>query len=339
LIKKQRITSIIIAIILLFLILIIGIAGFMIIEGFPFIDAFFMTIITMSTVGFSEVRDLTDAGMVFTSFLIIFSFGIFAYVVTTFTRYIVDGIFRNYFKDNKVKKRIKKLSGHVIVCGYGRNGKQAIKGLVDHNQQTIIIENDEALIEKIREETDLLYIHGDSTQEEILVSAQVSNAKALITTLPNDADNLFVVLTAREMNPEMIIISRAYDEHSDIKLKRAGATNVIMPDKMGGQHMAKLVAQPDIVEFLDYIMLQKSSDVKLEEVSCENLAECYVNKSIRELDIRNASGANIVGLRREDGTYIINPEPDVLLTCTDKLFVLGIPGEIERLHNVMCETR
>ena len=338
-IKKQRITSIIIAIILLFLILIIGIAGFMIIEGFPFIDAFFMTIITMSTVGFSEVRDLTDAGMVFTSFLIIFSFGIFAYVVTTFTRYIVDGIFRNYFKDNKVKKRIKKLSGHVIVCGYGRNGKQAIKGLVDHNQQTIIIENDEALIEKIREETDLLYIHGDSTQEEILVSAQVSNAKALITTLPNDADNLFVVLTAREMNPEMIIISRAYDEHSDIKLKRAGATNVIMPDKMGGQHMAKLVAQPDIVEFLDYIMLQKSSDVKLEEVSCENLAECYVNKSIRELDIRNASGANIVGLRREDGTYIINPEPDVLLTCTDKLFVLGIPGEIERLHNVMCETR
>ncbi|GAB4304530.1 MAG: hypothetical protein Kow0068_26250 [Marinilabiliales bacterium] len=185
------------------------------------------------------------------------------------------------------------------------------------------------------EHPNLYYIHGDATQDEVLSEAAIEKAKALITTFPNDADNLFVVLTARQMNPSIKIISRAYDVHSDIKLKRAGATNVIMPDKIGGQRMAKLVSQPDIVEFLEYIMLQDNKDVKIEELSCEKMASCFANKSIRELDIRNISGANIVGLRQAMGNYIINPSPDIILTSEDKLFVLGNSEQLIKLKQIL----
>lgn len=323
------------AFVLLIGIVSIGILGYMIIEGFSFIESFFMTIITVATVGFQEVHPLSDVGRIFTAFLIIFSFGIFAYAVTTFTRYIIDGIFRNYFKDNKVKKRIGKLSNHVIICGYGRNGKQAAFSLHDHKEDFVIIEKNESLVQKIREDESLLYIEGDATNDEILEAAKLESARALIVTLPNDADNLYIVLTARQLNPDLLIISRASHDHSVEKLKRAGASNVIMPDKIGGQRMAKLVAEPDLVEFIEYLMLQSHKDVSLEEISCENLAVCFKNKSIKELDIQNASGTNIIGIKRPDKSFIINPSPDMKLSPGDQLFVLGKQEQIESLKSLI----
>jgi len=323
------------AFILLISIVSIGIIGFIIIEGFSFIESFFMTIITIATVGFQEVHPLSDVGRVFTAFLIIFSFGIFAYAVTTFTRYIIDGIFRNYYKDNKVKKRIRKLKNHVIICGYGRNGKQAAFDLHEHKEDFVIIENNESLVEKIREDESLLYIEGDAASDEILEAAKLESARALIATLPNDAENLYIVLTARQLNPDLVIISRASDDHSVEKLKRAGATNVIMPDKIGGQRMAKLVTEPDLVEFIEYLMLQSHKDVSLEEISCENLAVCFANKSIKELDIRNVSGANIIGLKRANKSFIVNPSPEIRLSKGDQLFVLGKQEQIESLKSLI----
>jgi voltage-gated potassium channel len=157
----------------------------------------------------------------------------------------------------------------------------------------------------------------------------------MITTLPQDADNLFVVLSAQELNPRLRIISRASLDNSDVKLKRAGATNVIMPDKIGGQRMAKLVAQPDIVEFIDILLLQSADNVVLEEISCRDLAECYAGKSIIELDIRNTSGANIIGLKRKDKSYLINPLPETTLTSTDQLFALGTKAQINHLKKTI----
>lgn len=293
-----------------------------------------MTIITIATVGFEEVHQLDNAGMVFTSFLIIFSFGLFVYVVTSFTRFLVEGVFRNYYKDNKVKKRVQRLSDHIIVCGFGRNGRQAIVELKDHRKKFVIIESGKEMVDRIRLETDYLYIEGDATQEEILEAAEIHKASALISALPNDADNLFVVLTARQMNPKLKIISRASEEKSDSKLKRAGADNVIMPDRIGGQRMAKLVIQPDVVEFLDYIVLQSSDDVNLEELSCETMASFFINKSIKELGVRNITGANIVGLKK-DGKYIFNPDPDVILSSDDQLFVLGDPEQLTKLKQLL----
>ncbi len=157
----------------------------------------------------------------------------------------------------------------------------------------------------------------------------------MITTLPVDADNLFVVLTAKEINPSLKIISRASADHSDVKLKRAGATNVIMPDKIGGQRMAKLVAQPDIVEFVDFMLLQSIENVVLELISCNTLATCFEGRSIRELDIRNESGANIIGMKRADSSFLINPVPETTLLSSDKLFALGTRKQINSLKKLI----
>lgn len=318
---------------LLLFIISVGVVGYYLM-GFTFTEAFFMTIITIATVGFKEVHDLDPQGMWFTAILIIFSFGIFAYVATTFGHYLIDGIFTNYYRDRNVKRKIDRLKNHVIICGYGRNGKQAAIELIDHKVDIIIIESNPSTVEELRG-SDLLYMEGDATREDVLHEANIKSAKALITTLPVDADNLFVVLSARELNPEMTIISRASIDHSDSKLKRAGANNVIMPDKIGGQRMAKLVAQPDVVEFLEYVMLQSAENVALEEISCDNLASCFAGKSIRELDVRNESGANIIGMKREDNSYLINPLPEVLLTPHDRLFVLGTRRQVDRLKKII----
>ena len=332
---ELRLRSVLIALSLLIVLILAGMTGFMLIEGYTITEAFFMTIITMATVGFQEVHPLSNGGMLFTSILIIFSFGIFAYVVSSFTRFLVDGIFRNFYKDNKVKTKISRLKNHVIVCGFGRNGKQAVIELIDEDVEVVVIEKDEDMIENIRTDSELLYIHGDATQDEVLVSAKIDSALALITTLPIDADNLFVVLSAKELNPKLKIISSASEDHADVKLKRAGATNVIMSGKIGGQRMAKLVHQSDVVEFMEFIMLQGAGEVKLIELSCNNLAVCFNGKSIRELDVRNESGANIVGLKKEDGTYLINPGPDESLSTKDQLFVLGTSLQIEKLKRIL----
>ncbi len=331
--KKTKQSTGYVAFSLLLFIIVVGVIGYSLL-GFTFTEAFFMTIITIATVGFKEVHELDSSGMWFTSILIIFSFGIFAYVATTFGRYLIDGIFSNYYRDRNVKRKINKLKNHVVVCGYGRNGKQATIELMEHSFPIIIIESDTAIVEELRT-SGFLFIEGDATREEILKEANLKEAVALITTLPVDADNLFVVLSAREQNPELTIISRASMDHSDSKLKRAGANNVIMPDKIGGQRMAKLVAQPDVVDFLEYVMLQSSESVALEEISCDNLASCFAGKSIRELDIRNESGANIIGMKREDNSYLINPLPEVLLTPHDKLFVLGTTRQVDRLKKII----
>jgi len=340
--KKRRTDStwsVLIAFILLVIITVIGISGYMVIEGMTFTEAVYMTVITVATVGFKEVEPLSEIGMWFTSFLIVISFGIFVYAVTAFARYIIDGVLRSYYRDRKVSRKIKRLSNHVVICGYGRNGSQAAHDLSMHKVPFIVIETNPDIIANLRDSMDILYIEGDATQDEVLEHAGIESARAMITTLPVDADNLYVVLTAKGINPKLTIISRASNENSDIKLKRAGANNVIMPDRVGGQRMAKLVTQPDVVEFVEYIMLQEPDSVFIEELSCESLASCFEGKQINELDIRNRSGANIIGLRRADTSYIINPSPDIVLTSSDKLFVLGNVKQIHQLKSLLAEER
>lgn len=227
------------------------------------------------------------------------------------------------------------MEGHVIVCGYGRNGKQSTLELMNHDQPFIVIEQSDDVINQIREDGIDLFIHGDATHDDILERAGIARAKALITTFPNDADNTFVVLTARSMNPEMTIISRAYDDHSDMKLKRAGATNVIMPDKIGGIRMAKLVVQPDVVEFVENILLQTDNKVSLEEIKGDDISPDYLKGTIRDLEIRTNSGASIMGIKTASGEYIFNPSPETHLSPKDKFFVLGSPDQLERLKKVV----
>lgn len=317
-------------------IVIVSTGGFMVIEGYNISDAFYMTVITVSTVGFGEVKPLSESGRMFTSFIIITSFGLFAYAISTITQYVFSGELKNYLKDYKVNNKLTKIRDHVIVCGYGRNGSQAAEELQVLGIPVVIIDEDPALAETIAQHPNLIHVQGNAVRDESLIQSRINRAKALITTLPKDSDNLFVVLTARELNPRLTIISRASEDHSYSKLKRAGADNVIMPDKVGGIRMAKLVAQPDIVEFIENILLHTQDRVNLVEISCEDLPNCNINRSIREFSIRDLSGANIIGLKTAQGEYIFNPSPDFKLSVEDKLFALGTPKQVDNLQKVLA---
>jgi voltage-gated potassium channel len=333
--RLLRFPKIYIPLLLLFLIVLIGVVGFMLIEHYNLLDAFYMTIITVATVGFNEVHPLSEAGRVFTSFLIITSFGTFAYAVSSITKYIVDGEFNLYFKNLQVNQAIEKLDNHVIICGYGRNGRQAAHVLKNHNQRFVVIESKKTVVNTLTHKFKDLIVEGDATQDEVLEKAGIGRARALITTLPEDADNLFIVLSARSLNAKLFIISRASDDNSDKKLKTAGANNVIMPDRVGGAHMASLVLKPDVMEFLDFITGQGTDNIKLEEITFDNLREEFRNKSMRDLEIRNKSGANIIGFKTANGEYIVNPSPDTKMIHDAKLFVLGTTEQIHKLKELL----
>ena len=311
----------------------IGTLGYMIISGYSFIDAVYMTVITVTTVGFSEVKALSPEGKVFTIFLILTSITLFGYAVSAFSEYLVSGKLFEYFKHKKVKNKIAQLKGHTIVCGYGRNGKQAVVKLLNYNKKFVIVERNKEITEKL-ESDEYLCIQGDATLDETLIEAGIHDASNLITALPKDADNLFVVLTARQLNKDFKIISRASNESSYSKLKIAGADNVIMPDKLGGDHMASLVTTPDVIEFVDRLTIEGETTANLEEIDVDELPEKYLGKTILDLDLRKKTGCTVIGYRHPDRDYIINPEANSVLISGAHLIVLGRPEQIMKLREL-----
>ncbi len=237
------------------------------------------------------------------------------------------------FKHRKVEKQIKSLKGHTIVCGFGRNGKQAILKLNNYNKKVVVVEKDKEMISELENEN-VLNIQGDATLDETLLIAGIKTAANLITALPSDADNLFVVLTANQLNNKCKIISRASNESSYSKLKIAGASNVIMPDKLGGDHMASLVATPDVIEFVDRLTIEGEATANLEEIAVDDLPKKYINKTILDLDLRRETGCTVIGVRNLDRDYIINPEAETKLIKGSSLIVLGRPEQIVKLREL-----
>jgi len=318
---------------LLFFVVIIGVIGFMSLSDITFIDALYMTVITMTTVGFGEVHPLSQEERLFTIVLILTSVVMMGYAVSVVTEYIVSGELFEKLKFKKVQNKIEKLNDHTIVCGYGRNGKQAVSKLKKFYKDIVVIENDDELIQEIEKEN-LLYVKGNATKDEVLMKACLKNASSLITTLPSDADNLYVVLSARQYNKNLIIVSRASDDSSDSKLRIAGADNVIMPDKLGGEHMASLLVTPDIVEFVDMLSVDSDDATHLREIFVDNLPKEFLSKSIRDLDLRRKTGCSIIGFKTPDCQYEINPDANTLLIEKSKLIVLGSLEQIQNLNKL-----
>ncbi|WP_369048722.1 TrkA family potassium uptake protein [Tenacibaculum sp. UWU-22] len=318
---------------LIFLVLLVGVIGFMLISDYNFIDALYMTVITVTTVGFSEVHPFNMYDKIFSVFLILTSITIFGYAISLFSEYIVSGQFFQQLKLKSVQKKIEHLHGHIIVCGYGRNGKQAIFKLDNYKQDYVVVEKNKELI-SILDSKEVLYIQGDATTDEALIKAGIKKASYLITALPSDADNLFVVLTAKQLNKNCKIISRASKESSYNKLKIAGADNVIMPDKLGGEHMASLVVSPDVIEFVDQLTFEGKTTPNLEEISVNNLPEKYIGKTILDLDLRKKTGCNVIGFKTAEQHYIINPEASIELEKNTFLIVLGRPEQITKLREL-----
>lgn len=322
------------AILLFFLVIVIGVIGYMYLSNDTFINALYMTIITITTVGFGEVHPLSQEERLFTIFLILMSVTTLGYVASVLTEYIASGRLYEKLKFKRVQKKIHQLEGHAVVCGYGRNGKQAVTKLKKFNKPLVVIENDDQNFSDI-EDKGILYIKGDATRDDILEKAGIKKAASLITTLPSDADNLYVVLSARQLNKDLTIVSRASNDSSDSKLRIAGANNVIMPDKLGGDHMASLLVTPDIVEFVDMLAVDADDATCLKEIATEELPKEYKLKSIRDLDFRRQTGCTIIGFKTPQNEYIVNPEANTQLVPNSKLIVLGSEEQIAKLNTLL----
>lgn len=320
------------ALALLVLIQLIGVLGYRYFSDFSWIDAFYMTVITVTTVGFSEVEPLSVEAKVFTIFLIISSVFIVAYAISVVTEYILSRNSLQLLKKKKVRNKVNNLSEHVIVCGYGRNGNQAAERLKAYKMPFVVIEKDKEVVEKYEDE--VLFVEGDANEDDVLKRAGILRAKYLIATMPDDATNLFVVLSAKQLNKGLFIISRASLITSQKKLHLAGADKVIMPDKIGGDHMASLVVIPDLITFMDKLSTEGKDTTNLEEVPIEDFADQVECNSLRDLDLRNKTGCTIIGYIEPDGNYIINPEADLMLQPKSKVIVLGRPEQIKKLNEM-----
>lgn len=326
-------SKIYIALSLVLFVSLLGVIGFRYLSDYSWLDAVYMTVITMTTVGFSEVSPLDENAKIFTIFLIIASVFIFAFALSVVTEYVLGRNSLALLKKKQVKNKIKHMNKHVIVCGYGRNGAQAVARLKAYHMPFVVIENDAEVIEKFEDE--VLFVKGDANEDEVLEAAGIHKAQYLISALPTDAGNLFVVLSARQLNKELFIISRASEVGSEKKLALAGANKVIMPDKIGGDHMASLVVIPDLITFMDKLSTDGKKNTNLEEVAIERFASSATVNTLRDLDLRRKTGCTIIGYISPQGDYIINPEADLSLSSKGKLIVLGRPEQIEQL-NKMC---
>ncbi|MEY8019700.1 TrkA family potassium uptake protein [Muriicola sp. SD30] len=325
-------SKIYLAIGLMITVLIIGVMGYRYISDYNWLDALYMTIITVTTVGFMEVKPLDAESKIFTVMLIISSVIIFSFALSVISEYILSRNSLQLLKKKKVRNQINSLSNHVVVCGFGRNGMQAAERLKAYNRPFIVIERDRDVIEK--HEEDVLFIEGDANEDSVLIEAGVERASYLIAALPDDAENLFVVLSARQLNKDLFIISRASKVTSQKKLQLGGADKVIMPDKIGGDHMASLVVIPDLITFMDKLSMEGEHTTNLEEVAIEDFSDQVECNSLRDLDLRRKTGCTIIGYIEPNGKYIINPEADMPLEPKSKVIVLGRPEQIRKLNEM-----
>lgn len=327
----KRLEQLVGSIILLLISTVVGVTGFVTIEDYNLREAFYMTILTISTVGFGEVHKLSPEGQIFTSIYIIFNLSIFAYFLSVVSKYLFEGELREILDRYMSSRNINKLKNHVIVCGYGRNGFRACEELRKDNVEFVVIDVSEKVFnERFDDKNNTHYVIGDASEEKVLQMAGVSKAKALIASMPDDAMNVFVTLTAKELNSDIQIIARASRASSEAKLLRAGANSVVMPDVMGGHHMATLIQRPQVVEFLDMINgVNAEVKLQLEEFTYEELKPIYQGKTIREMDFRSYIGVTVLGYKAEGQDFMFNPISSVKLPPKGVFIILG---EIEQLN-------
>jgi len=320
-----------IATILLASVLLIGCVGYKYLLDVSWIDALYMTVITITTVGYREMGDPSPEAKLFTIFIILTSVVIVGYSVSVISEYLLTRNSLAARRQRAKKKHLESMENHIIVCGYGRNGKQAVAKLQDYKRDFIIVEKDQQVIDDCPLDNKF-FLRGNANEDEVLLSAGIEKASVLITALPDDADNLFIVLSARQLNKDLKIISRASEETSYKKLKLAGADNVILPDQIGGQHMASLIVSPDLIEFWDNLSYGGDDGVNLEQVSFEQMFDHQNSCTIIDLNLRQKTGCNIIGYKSPDGEYVVNPSPDTIIGPGSKIIVVGNAQQIAQLQ-------
>ncbi|NWF52635.1 MAG: potassium channel protein [Nitrospirae bacterium] len=299
----------------------------MLIEGWSFFDSLYMTIITLSTVGYSELSGLSSSGRIFTIFLIIGGVGTVLYSLSAGARFILEGELQELFGRSRLEKRIKELKEHYIICGFGRMGKIIAKELKNKGINFIAIEKNPIM----REKEDLLILEGDATQDETLKECGIERAKGLITVLPTDAENLYVVLSSRELNPNLFIVARAGEEGSEQKLLRAGADRVVSPYHIGGLRIAHTVLKPAVVDFIEFATKTGNIDLQIEEIPILE-GSGLIGLTLDQCGIGRELGIIIVAIKRATGEMKFNPTFRTTIKSGDTLIVLGEVSKLKVLE-------
>ena len=317
---------------LLFAVYAVGVVGYMLIEGWGFQDASFMTVITVATVGYGEVQKLDEAGRWFTVALILGGMGVILYGVSSLTAFIVEGELGDYLRRNKMEKQIEKVSGHYILCGAGRVGTCIMAELAKMGHRTVVVDQDLSHLSEWRERhPEILTLQGDATSDAVLETAGIRRAAGLLASLHADKDNLFIVLSARALNPDLRIVARADEESSQDKLLRAGADSVVFPHLIGGMRMASQMVRPNVVNFLDTMLRERDGSLRVEEVRLAPGAPAE-GKSVAEADLPGKTGVLLVALRHPDRRFEFNPPRDHALEAGMVLVVMGDRAQLDALR-------
>ncbi len=316
---------------LLLLLLFVGTFGYYLIEGWSLFDALYMTVITLSTVGFSEIHPLSHAGRFFTIVLIMGGVGVAFYVFTMVTETIVSGQLQDFLGRRRLEAKLATLHDHYIICGYGRIGRHICR-IISKEIPFVVVENDPEVVKEI-EKDGFIYLEGDATHEDVLKKAGIERARGLVSVLRSDADNVYITLTARSLNPKLFIIARADEEHVEKKLKRAGADKVVSPYLIGARRMALIILRPAVTDFLELATPEENLELQLEEVRVRPDSE-LVGKTLLESGIRQFSGAIILAIKKVTGEMIFNPPPDYVFEADDTVVALGDRRGLARLEEV-----
>lgn len=321
------------ALLLSFIIVVVGTSGYMLIMGWSFLDSLYMTVITLSGVGFSEVHPLDNAGRIYTMVLIMFGLSVFMYVASTVVQFAVDGQIRAVLGRRRLDRKINLLKNHYIVCGYGRIGRVLCERIRHKPLDVVVIENNREMI-ALMEKDGMLYVSGDAGQEAVLIKAGVKRAKGLVAVLATDADNVFLVLTARQLNTDLNIIARASTREARKKLLAAGSNTVESPYEMGAATMAQRILRPTVTSFLDLALAYRHKHIQMEEISISASSE-LVGVMLKDSGIRQNYNLIIIAMKKSDGSMLFNPSFETTLDTGDTVIAVGDEENLQKLEKVL----
>ena len=320
--------------VLIGLIIALGTAGYMGVEGWNFFDSLYMTIITLTTVGYREIHRLSYPGVIFTMILIVGGVGTFLYTLSVGARLILEGELRQFFGRKKLEKKIKELSNHYILCGFGRMGRIIARELREEAVEFVVIEKSPVPLENT---AGLLLLVADATLDETLKGAGIENARGLISVLPTDAENLFVVLSARGLNPNLFIVARAMEENAEQKLLRAGANKVVSPYLIGGLRIAHTVLKPTVVDFIEFATKSGNIELQMQEILIQEGSK-LIGLTLEECGIGRDLGVIIVAMKQPAGDTKFNPISRSTINVKDTLIALGEKSKLRIMEEMARAT-
>jgi voltage-gated potassium channel len=329
----REIREILLSISIIALFLLLGTLGFSFIEGWSLFDSLYMTVITLGSVGYQEVHPLTQPGRAFTIILILTGLGLMTVLFTTIAQKVVQQQIFLAIRDRRMGEQIRKLEGHTIICGFSRLARIAIRELLASGMRVVIIESDQNRATEARQ-MGYLVVQGDATHDEILLAAGIQRARSIVTLLPKDADNLYVILSCRELSPELFIMTRAEDEAGEKKLQRAGATRIISPYRVGGQKIAEGLTRPYVTEFLDLAVSSTGSHLQLEEIRIPHGSPLH-GRNLRDAELRQRTNVIVAAIIMPNGTMHFNPDANTEIKEGATFIVLGLREELFRLERLL----